>query len=86
MRAKLNNHFKARNSLQSVPPGVTQHDLPCVVQKKRCPSKNYILLYRVFQVKCNITKRHISASRADKMILKKVLESSMNTIFYVKNS
>ena len=44
MRAKLNNHFKARNSLQSVPPGVTQHDLPCVVQKKRCPSKNYTLL------------------------------------------
>ena len=45
-----------------------------------------VSLYRVFQVKCNITKRHISASRADKMILKKVLESSMNTIFYVKNS
>ena len=37
--------------------------------------------YRVSQVNCNITKRRISASRNDKIILKKVQESSVNAIF-----
>ena len=41
-------------------------------------------MYSVFHLKAPITKRHISGSRADKMILKNVLESSVYAIFYVK--
>ena len=58
-----------------------------VISKQCSPSDRYVNPdYRVFQVKLNITKRHISASRADKMVLRKVLESSINTIFCIKIS
>ena len=40
-----------------------------------------ISIYRVSQVNCKLTKRRISASRNDKIILKKVQESSVNAIF-----
>ena len=60
---------------------------PCAASLQRlrvCKEENNITEYRVFHANTPIIKRWFSASRRDKLILKKVLSRSWNPIFSCK--
>ena len=60
-------------------PNCKQLLLPCI---QPCYSKKMQKLYRVFHIKCNILKRHISASSNVRKFRKKAFERYFNADFY----